>query len=136
MLGVERLAGAVVWCWLVVLNWFNAQFLHPLVNWWLDSVLGTWEESTKSLLREVCAQSIRGLDLVVNALFGWFPGFQSTKTTFERPSGMLCAMRYTSHVDLASSGISMSRYCVVIGISLAVLVGRGSSKHIQRDHRP
>ena len=86
MLGIERLAGAVVWCCLVVVNWFKAQFLHPIANWWLDSVLGTWEESTKSLLREFCAQSVRILDLVVNALFGWFPGFQSTKTTFERPS--------------------------------------------------
>ena len=86
MLGIERLAGAVVWCCLVTVNWFNAQFLHPIANWWLDSVLGTWEESTKSLIREFCAQSVRILDLVVNALFGWFPGFQSTKTTFERPS--------------------------------------------------
>ena len=86
MLGIERLAGAVVWCCLVIVNWFNAQFLHPIANWWLDSVLGTWEESTKSVLREFCAQSVRILDLVVNALFSWFPGFQSTKTTFERPS--------------------------------------------------
>lgn len=86
MLGIERVGGVIVWCCLVVVNWFNAQFLHPIANWWLDSVLGTWEESTKSLLREFCAQSVRGLDLVVNALFGWFPGFQSTKTTSERPS--------------------------------------------------
>ena len=86
MLGIERLAEAVVWCCLVIVNWFNAQFLHPIANWWLDSVLGTWEESTKSVLREFCAQSVRTLDLVVNALFSWFPGFQSSKTAFERPS--------------------------------------------------
>ena len=86
MLGIEKVGGVIVWCCLVVVNWLNAQFLHPIANWWLDSVLGTWEESTKSLLREFCAQSVRGLDLVVNALFGWFPGFQSTKTTSERPS--------------------------------------------------
>ncbi|KAL3139966.1 hypothetical protein ABBQ38_004253 [Trebouxia sp. C0009 RCD-2024] len=86
MLGIERLAGAVVWYCLCGLNWIRAQFLHPFADWWLDSVLGTWEESTKSLLRETTAQSVRILDICLNALFGWFPGFQSTKTTRERPS--------------------------------------------------
>lgn len=86
MLGVEQLAGVVVWSCLMVLNWLKAQFLYPLANWWLDSVLGTWEESTKSLLREFSAQTVRILDFCFNALFSWFPGFQSTKTTRERPS--------------------------------------------------
>ena len=49
-------------------------------------MLGTWEESTKSLLRETSAQAVRIVDVCLNALFGWFPGFQSSKTTRERPS--------------------------------------------------
>ncbi|KAL0031744.1 hypothetical protein WJX79_004834 [Trebouxia sp. C0005] len=57
MLGVERIAGTVVWCCLVGINWIQAQFVHPIAEWWLESVLGTWEESLKSLIREVFAQS-------------------------------------------------------------------------------
>ncbi|KAL0020093.1 hypothetical protein WJX79_002522, partial [Trebouxia sp. C0005] len=60
MLGVERIAGTVVWCCLVGINWIQAQFVHPIAEWWLESVLGTWEESLKSLIREVFAQGKSG----------------------------------------------------------------------------
>ncbi len=86
MLGTERLAGAVLWCCLVGVNWFQAQFIHPIAEWWLESVLGTWEESVKSLIRELFAQVIRIVNYVLNALFSWFPGYQSVKTTFQKPS--------------------------------------------------
>jgi len=86
MLGVERIAGTVVWCCFVGISWFQAQFVHPIAEWWLESVLGTWEESLKSLIREVFAQVIRIADSILNALFTWFPGYQSAKTTFQKPS--------------------------------------------------
>lgn len=86
MLGGERIAGTVVWCCLVGINWIQAQFVHPVAEWWLESVLGTWEESVKSLIREVFAQVIRIADSILNALFTWFPGYQSAKTTFQKPS--------------------------------------------------
>ena len=86
MLGVERLGGAVVWCFFVALTWVQAQFIHPLAEWWLESVLGTWEESLKSVIRELFAQVIRIVNYVLNALFSWFPGYQSVKTTFQKPS--------------------------------------------------
>lgn len=86
MLGVTRLTGAVLWCCLVGVTWFQAQFIHPVAEWWLESVLGTWEESLKSLIRELFAQVIRIVDNTLNALFTWFPGYQSAKTTFQKPS--------------------------------------------------
>ena len=86
MLGVERLGGAVVWCFFVAITWVQAQFIHPLAEWWLESVLGTWEESLKSVIRELFAQVIRIVNYVLNALFSWFPGYQSVKTTFQKPS--------------------------------------------------
>ena len=86
MLGFERLTSTIVWCCLVVANWFKAQFVHPVAEWYLSSVLGTWEESAKSLLRECSAQSIRVVNFVLNFLFGWFPGYQSTRATNEKPT--------------------------------------------------
>lgn len=86
MLGFTRLAGVAVWCCLVVVNWFKAQFVHPFAEWWLQSVLGPWEESLRILLREGCAQFLRIANYVCNALFFWFPGYQSTKSTSQKPS--------------------------------------------------
>ena len=39
----------------------------PLAEWWIDTVLGTWEESLKSLIREAFANGTR----VVNGFFSW-----------------------------------------------------------------
>lgn len=86
MLGLERLAGAVLWSALVIVNWFQAQFTHPIAEWWLDTVLATWEESIKSVIRELFSQVIRVVNNVLNALFSWFPGYQSVRTTHEKPS--------------------------------------------------
>jgi len=34
-------------------HWFQVQFVHPVIAWWIDTVLGTWEETLKALVREV-----------------------------------------------------------------------------------
>ena len=31
----------------------QVQFVHPVTAWWIDTVLGTWEETLKALVREV-----------------------------------------------------------------------------------
>ena len=86
MLKVERLAGTVLWSILVFAKWFKAQFTHPIAEWWLDTVLANWEESIKSLIRELYAQLIRIANNVVNAVFSWFPGYQSVRTRHQKPS--------------------------------------------------
>lgn len=62
MLRLQRLFGAVVWYVLVVVNWWHGTFLEPAVTWWLDTVLGTWEESLKAFLRESFATATRLLN--------------------------------------------------------------------------
>ena len=32
--------------------------MHPVIAWWIDTVLGTWEETLKALVREVCTQLV------------------------------------------------------------------------------
>lgn len=86
MLGLERLAAKLLWSALVVVKWFQAQFTHPIAEWWLDTVLATWEESIKSVIRELFSQVIRVVNNVLNALFSWFPGYQSVRTTHQKPS--------------------------------------------------
>lgn len=83
---LERIAGTVLWLFLVVVKWFQAQFVHPVAQWWFDTVLATWEESIKSVIRELFSQVLRVVNTVVNALFGWFPGYQSVRTTHQKPS--------------------------------------------------
>ena len=48
-------------------RWFNEAVRIPLAEWWIDTVLGTWEEFLKSLIREAFANGTR----VVNGFFGW-----------------------------------------------------------------
>lgn len=48
-------------------RWFNQTIRIPLSEWWIDTVLGTWEESVKSLIREAFANGTR----VVNGFFSW-----------------------------------------------------------------
>ena len=86
MFGIQRLPGAVLWCCLVGMNWIQAQFIHPLAEWWLESVLRSWEESIKSLIREMFAQVLNFTNGVLNALFSWFPGYENVRTAFHRPS--------------------------------------------------
>ena len=55
MLGFQRSAGAAVWAVLLVSRWLHAQFVEPVVGFFLDTVLGSWEESIKAGVRETCA---------------------------------------------------------------------------------
>ena len=86
MLGLNEAAGVVVWYCLVGVNWFQTQFVHPIAEWWLETVLGTWEESVKSVIRELFAQMIRIVNYILNAIFSWFPGYTSVKTSTQKPS--------------------------------------------------
>ena len=52
MAAAQRLAGAVVWYALVALRWGHATFVQRPVEFWLDTVLGNWEEAAKSAVRE------------------------------------------------------------------------------------
>ncbi|EIE26467.1 hypothetical protein COCSUDRAFT_39557 [Coccomyxa subellipsoidea C-169] len=57
-----QLAGGVVWATLIVLRFIQKQFIHPLAEWWLESVLGTYEESLKSVIREAFSNLTRFLN--------------------------------------------------------------------------
>ena len=68
MLGTKSLVDLICglfWATLVILRWIQAQFFHPLAEWWLENVLGTWEESLKSVIREAFGNLTR----VVNGFF-------------------------------------------------------------------
>ena len=67
-----QLAGGLVWAALILLRWIQKQFIHPLAEWWLESVLGTYEESLKSVIREAFSNLTRfvnGFFASVVALF-------------------------------------------------------------------
>ena len=67
-----QLAGGLVWATLILLRWIQKQFIHPLAEWWLESVLGTYEESLKSVIREAFSNLTRfvnGFFASVVALF-------------------------------------------------------------------
>ncbi len=57
-----QLAGGVVWAALILLRWIQKQFVHPVAEWWLESVLGTYEESLKSIIREAFSNLTRFLN--------------------------------------------------------------------------
>ncbi len=42
--------------------WLHAHTARPLVEWWDDTVLGVWEESVKSVVREAFVQTYRFLN--------------------------------------------------------------------------
>ena len=48
-------------------RWFQQELWIPLAEWWVDTVLGTWEEGLKSLIREAFANATR----LVNGFFSW-----------------------------------------------------------------
>ena len=58
---------SLVWVFILAVRWAQAQLVHPLVEWWMDTVLGTWEETLKSLLRE----GFNHLTRTVNGFFAW-----------------------------------------------------------------
>lgn len=43
-------------------HWLQDQFIHPLAEWWIDTVLGTWEQSMKSIVRESFAKTTRAIN--------------------------------------------------------------------------
>ncbi len=46
-------------------HWFQVQFVHPVIAWWIDTVLGTWEETLKALVREVNTLSCHNITVPV-----------------------------------------------------------------------
>lgn len=67
MLGFQRLAGAVLWSVLILVRWCHGQFIVSPAQWWLDTVVTTAEESTKTAVREVFAVSTR----IINGVATW-----------------------------------------------------------------
>lgn len=59
-----------MWYALVVVSWWHATFLVPAVTWWLDTVIGTWEESCKVFVREAFAAGTR----LINGAAAWVSG--------------------------------------------------------------
>lgn len=51
----------------MIFRWLQSQFVEPLVSWLTDSVLGTWEESFKAVLREGFATLTR----LINGVSAW-----------------------------------------------------------------
>lgn len=67
MLGFQRLAGAILWSVLIFVRWCHGQFIVSPAQWWLDTVVSTAEESTKTAVREVFAVSTR----IINGIATW-----------------------------------------------------------------
>lgn len=59
---------AAFWVFLLIVRHVQAHVLHPLAEWWLSTVVGTWEESSKSIIRETFSNTTR----FVNGFFAWF----------------------------------------------------------------
>ena len=66
VLFLGKAADAAVWTVLVCWRWIVFQ-CQSAVEYWMDAVLGTWEESLKSIIRESFAQATR----IVNGFFAW-----------------------------------------------------------------
>jgi hypothetical protein len=64
---VGQLCGALLWATIIILRWLQKQFVHPVAEWWLENVLGSWEESLKSVIRE----SFGNLTRILNGFFAW-----------------------------------------------------------------
>ena len=58
---------AAVWVVLLLLRHIQAHVLHPFAEWWLNNVVGTWEESIKSVIREAFSNTTR----FINGFFTW-----------------------------------------------------------------
>ena len=78
---------ASLWVCLLMLRHIQAHVLHPIAEWWLSTVVGTWEESSKSVIREAFSNTTR----FVNGFFSWiYTTFfdrtyrESTKSTYAR----------------------------------------------------
>ena len=78
---------ASLWVVLLMLRHIQAHVLHPIAEWWLNTVVGTWEESSKSVIREAFSNTTR----FVNGFFSWiYTTFfdntyrESTKSTYAR----------------------------------------------------
>ena len=78
---------ASLWVCLLMLRHVQAHVLQPIAEWWLNTVVGTWEESSKSVIREAFSNTTR----VVNGFFSWiYTTFfdrtyrESTKSTYAR----------------------------------------------------
>ena len=48
-------------------TWLQDQFIHPITEWWIEAVLGMWEESIKAIIRESFAKFTRG----INGICSW-----------------------------------------------------------------
>lgn len=53
-----------------IIHWLHARIARPLVEWWDETVLGTWEESLKSIIREAFQATNRFL----NGISAWVLG--------------------------------------------------------------
>ncbi|KAL4539401.1 hypothetical protein Ndes2437B_g02221 [Nannochloris sp. 'desiccata'] len=80
MLGFQRLAGLIVWCVLVVLQWFHVCFVAIPAQWWLDNVVITAEESTKATVREYFSLFGR----VINGVASWLVALFVDRSLFYR----------------------------------------------------
>jgi hypothetical protein len=66
MFFISSVLAFVRWC-LSAFLWLQHHLYHPVAEWWVETVLGTWEESIKSVIREAFAQVTRFL----NGLSAW-----------------------------------------------------------------
>lgn len=87
LLAIPLWIRASLWVCLLMLRHIQAHVLHPIAEWWLNTVVGTWEESSKSVIREAFSNTTR----FVNGFFSWiYTTFfdrtyrESTKSTYAR----------------------------------------------------
>lgn len=67
LLAIPLWLRACVWVILLMLRHVQAHVLHPIAEWWLNTIVGTWEESLKSIIREAFSNTTR----FVNGFFAW-----------------------------------------------------------------
>lgn len=80
MLPINKGVDAAVWTVLVCCSWFVHQ-CQSAVEWWMEAVFGTWEESLKSIIRETFGQVTR----IVNGFFAWVLAVFADPTSWQSP---------------------------------------------------
>ena len=70
------------------MHWLQVQFIHPMTAWWIDTVLGTWEETLKLLVREAFAKCTR----FINGVCSWVVALFRLDRTHYKCATLACAL--------------------------------------------
>lgn len=138
-----QLAGQLVWWVFIVIRWAHANFVARPCDFFLDSVLGSWEEAVRVSVRESfawMARAINGLSAQAVSLFVDPNYYDSMRAGRRRPTawqascGLLaalpppCALRQRA----SAAGLGGRHTLPCLPLPAALVGGAGAPWHIQR----